>query len=431
MYPKHALVRRVRIPIVGGVTLAVAGALVLAAGPAAHATEVSGAITNVTVSPTTPVLGSQLRTSIDWCAPADAHAGDTFGLTLSDHLGHLPTGFDLDDPATGVPVATATIAQSTPWIVSFTFTDYVDTHRDTCGTAYVQSDFNGTTTPGGVTTPITSTTSDGRQFTTPITPTGPAWGDPAAASKYGTWARPDQGRTNPTDAVVWHIDTPNGPFASATTTDAVPAGQTWQFDCGTVRLSEGSYVDGVYTHIADLARSDFPVTCSTSSVTVSWPTLAVADQYRVEVATSEQTANGDGPARTEQNVATVTTRATDGTTATTDAGAQMIQASAGGMGQGVAVAVAPIATPTPSPSGGTASVSPAGASAVPAAAAATDTSGSLAFTGQDDRPAIALGSALLLAGIAVLALARRRRLTVDAPESSGSATPRHGLRRQR
>lgn len=432
MHPTHAPVRRARIPLVGGLVLAAAGALVLTTGPVAHAAEVDGVITGVSVSPTTPVLGGQLRTSIDWCAPASARGGDTFGLTLSDHLGHLPTGFELDDPKTGATVATATIAPSTPWIVTFTFTDYVDTHHDTCGTAYVQSDFDGTTTPSGVRTPITSTTSDGRTFSTVVTPTGSAWGDPTVAGKYGTWTRPDQGRTDPTDSVVWHVDTPQGPYASATTTDTVPSGATWRFDCGTVALSEGSVAQGVWTHVADItAGTTTAVTCSPTSVSVQWPAMTTTDQYRVEIATSEPTANGDGPAITEENEAVVTTVAADGTRSTTDAAAHLVQASAGGEGRGVANATTTPSPATPVPttpaSSAPAPVTPAAVATTAAVATPTASTGTLAFTGQDDRPGIALGAGLLAGGAALLVVARRRRSTAaaDAPVAARHALRRH------
>ncbi|NRD25162.1 Ig-like domain-containing protein [Frigoribacterium sp. VKM Ac-2836] len=314
-------------------TLALAGTAVLtgAAAPA-RAAEIDGAITNVTVTPTTPKQGTQLTTRIAWQVPDETTAGDTFTLSLSEHLKNLPTGFALRDPATGAVVADATVVGTRPSVVTFTMTDYAEDHLNVSGEAFVTSDFEGSTTPSGVPTPFTSTTNDGREFTTVVTPTGVPRGQDQP-TKYGTYAAADQGRATAARFLTWHVLTPLGAFESATTTDAVPAGQAWTYDCDTlvfdsIRLK----ADG--SSAAPVAVKPTSFTCSPAGFTVTWGPQVVNVQDRVSIAVSLPAPTGTAtPAQTFTNLATVST-VVGGVATTGSVSSSKTQASAGGEGRG-------------------------------------------------------------------------------------------------
>src|ERR1022692_4642002 len=55
-------------------------------GRRADAARITGAITNVTLTPTNPSTGSQVNTTMDYCVPNGTVAGDTFTLTLASQL---------------------------------------------------------------------------------------------------------------------------------------------------------------------------------------------------------------------------------------------------------------------------------------------------------------------------------------------------------
>jgi hypothetical protein len=314
-------------------TLALAGTAALTGTAApARAAEIDGAITDVTVTPTAPRQGSQLTTTIAWEVPDDTKTGDTFTLTLSEHLKNLPTGFALRDPATGAVVADATVVGTRPSVVTFTMTAYAESHLNVSGKAFVRSDFEGSTTPSGVPTPFTSTTNDGRDFTTVVTPTGVLRGSDVV-TKFGTYTAADQGRVVADDFLVWSVNTPMGPFDSATLTDSVPAGQAWSFDCDTAAFTEiRTRADG--TLAAPLVVTPASFECSAAGYTVSWGAQTGTAQYRAAVAVSLPAPTGTATdPQTFTNLATAST-VREGVAAPSRVSASKTQASAGGTGSG-------------------------------------------------------------------------------------------------
>ncbi|OII26360.1 Ig-like domain-containing protein [Frigoribacterium sp. MCBA15_019] len=314
-------------------TLALAGTAALTGTAApARAAEIDGAITDVTVTPTAPRQGTQLTTTIAWEVPDDTKTGDTFTLTLSEHLKNLPTDFALRDPATGAVVADATVVGTRPSVVTFTMTSYAESHLNVSGKAFVKSDFEGRTTPSGVPTPFTSTTNDGRDFTTVVTPTGVMRGSDVV-TKFGTYTAADQGRVVADDFLVWSVNTPMGPFDSATVSDSVPAGQTWAFDCDTAVFTEiRTKTDGTLAAPVVVTPASFD--CSAAGYTVSWGAQTGTAQYRAAVAVSLPAPTGTATApQTFTNLATASTvRA--GVAAPSRVSASKTQASAGGTGSG-------------------------------------------------------------------------------------------------
>ncbi len=307
-------------------------ALTVGIGAPAQAAPIDSAITNVVVTPTNPKQGSQLTTRIDWSVPDSTKAGDTFTLTLSTHLDNLPAGFTLKDPATGAVVATAVLSGTSPEVITFTMTSYASTHLNTRGSAYITSDFNGGSTPSNVATPFTFTTGDNRSFTTDVTPTGGPR-DYSMPSKYGSFARADQGRDNGTDFLIYRLDTPVGPFDSAVTTDTVPAGQNWAFDCGTLTFADET-PNGAGGVTPGAAATPTTSSCSTTALSVTWPAQVDGHLYRARIAVSLTTPiPADAPAQTFLNTAQVATTV-GASTITASASASNTQATAGGTGVG-------------------------------------------------------------------------------------------------
>ena len=385
------------------ITAAVAAlALTFASGQAADAAVVHNAINNVTVSPSSPSQNSQIKTTIGWCVPNGTKQGDTFTLTLSSHLDDLPLGFSLNDPKTGAQVATASLSTTTPAVITFTMTSYAASHLNTCGSAFLTSGFNSSTTPSGVTTPFTFTTGDGTSFSTSVTPTGQI-GNRASAIKYGSFTRADDGRTVPADFLRYHIDTPVGPFDSAKVEDVVPPGQNWTFDCSSLVYAQVTD-DANFNYISTATITPQAVACTPTALTVDWnaaPALTF-DEVLVSVSLPANGATGLTTApQTFTNVARVTTTL-NGTPTVLFAAASNPQSSAGGVGAGTPVVVTPTPKPTPAP------VPTATPTVKPVVAAAGPSDRTLAYTGSDPTVPLGIAGGALVLGAGLVLLARRR-----------------------
>jgi hypothetical protein len=229
-------------------------------------------------------------------------------------------------------VAEATVQRTEPFVVTFTMTAYAEDHLNTKGSAFVRSDFESSTTPSGEPTPFTSTTNDGATFTTVVTPTGTLRGSDVV-TKFGTYTGADQGRLTAEDFLVWSVNTPMGPFDSATVSDSVPAGQTWAFDCDTAAFTEiRTKADG--TLAAPVVVTPLTFDCTSAGYTATWGPEADTAQYRTSVAVSLPAPTGTATApQTFTNVATGSTvRA--GVAEDSRVSASKTQASAGGQGSG-------------------------------------------------------------------------------------------------
>jgi len=349
----------------GGLALGVAApasaaepVVAAAAVAPAPSTNLPGAVTDIAVTPTAPEQGAQVTTTLDFTVPADAVAGDSFTVLLSPRLTNLPETFPVLDLVSGEVVANAVVvktaaASGTPASVRLvvTFTDFVETHRDVSGSAFIESSFDATTTPSGSASPFTSVVDGGATFTTQVTPVGPV-GSHLNASKYGVFTRADQGRTDPLGALEYRIDTPVGPFATATTTDTRPAGQTWTFACGSLSFqdrqadSAGLYVPRSSTALVVPAAS---VTCAPDRVTVTWPSALAGHFYRLVAPVDLAAATGTGPAQSfSNNAVTVLARTADAAPLSFSAQSVTRQASAGGEADGTdlpPVVTPPVTTP--------------------------------------------------------------------------------------
>jgi hypothetical protein len=150
---RRTAVRRIAIAaVVAGVALfGMFGGL---RPPRAAAAVIDGAITNVQVTPPSAGQHDPMRVDIGWAVPDSAGSGDTFMLTLPLQLTALTTSFDLKAPD-GSVVATARVVNG---VVTFTLTDYADSHDSLHGTAFfsVKWDLAHTPTSGPVSLDFTT-----------------------------------------------------------------------------------------------------------------------------------------------------------------------------------------------------------------------------------------------------------------------------------
>ncbi|SDJ16746.1 Cna protein B-type domain-containing protein [Frankineae bacterium MT45] len=301
-------------------TLALAVAGVLAyTGSRAGAKDITNAITSVDVNPKNPKPTDTVTVSLKWAVPVGTQAGDTFTLVIPSVLGDFPSGFDLRDPANAL-VATATIVGHT---ATFTMTSYAASHQNVAGTAFFTSEVAPGTAPG-----VTHLHFTGSIDTTVDINVGGTFGrDRTIPDKFGYFYRNDEGATNPTDAVIWAIETPVGPFDTTTITDTASAGQ--EFDCAGVqsRLGDATGPNGAFNNGVLLPIGN-DLKCSPTSLSYTYNTHPVTAGHLIQLAVPVTLTDPD--LTTFQDTATVTT---DGVVKT--AGAKpIIRTSAGGTANG-------------------------------------------------------------------------------------------------
>jgi hypothetical protein len=323
-----ARARRGFISIVATLSL-LATVLLITATPSSAA-PINGAITKIVVVPNR--AGDTFRTELTWCIPNGSHTGDTFAVTLPVQTFLASQQFDVNTPD-GQLLATADVKSPVPSVVTFTMTNYVETHSNVCGTAYFTSYLSSHSYAGSTQT-FVYTTNSGQQFTTPVTiPSNPGI-NRNSAHKTGAFTRSDQCRTNTTDCIQWRIETPVGPSTSGTISDTVIAPQV--IDCAsvTVEIGDTSGNGGAFAHAA--AYTAFTATCSTRTVTIRYGTVPANRLLRLTFAVGVSTpasATGSTFSNPNGRVSNVTP---DGTTTTTVSTASVVSSAAGGQGAGVA-----------------------------------------------------------------------------------------------
>lgn len=124
--------------------LTVSAGLQLHSPPTADAAELTGAITDVRVREATTPYWGNFNIDLDWAVPNSAASGDTFYFDLPEINSSIPD-FELRDPDDLV-VANATRSGSR---VTFTLTDYANTHSAVSGTAFFQAIWEHSVVTGG------------------------------------------------------------------------------------------------------------------------------------------------------------------------------------------------------------------------------------------------------------------------------------------
>ena len=125
-------------------------------------------------------LWQSVRIDMDWSAPADAKAGDTFSVQLTEPLSAYSGSFHLKD-GTGATVGTCAASHDTG-LVTCTLSDYVGTHENVAGSLWFSA--QATTATESTRNPVTI---KGEAVATPV-PGVIAVGDPVTQSdSKGGW----------------------------------------------------------------------------------------------------------------------------------------------------------------------------------------------------------------------------------------------------
>lgn len=305
------------------VTALIAGLLLAPTASLASAAELPPAVTAATLSTTTFGPWDGVRLDVEWAVPDSAQPGDTFTVDLPPELVPVSTvPFDLLGPD-GAVVARAVWEGSTAVV---TLTDYVDGRTGVGGTGFFEVQWN-TELLG--TDPVTTVVTIAGQSVT-VTMTGPGTGPPSpTAAKWAYWNRPDQGTTEPGEALTWEVRLPASDAGSqgpVTVTDDLGPGQAMV--CGTVQVrAVSSAPESPVTWFGeDSPERIVDLDCGPSGLTL------VLDEIRAdEFVTLSYAVDLTDPSLGEYtNVAEIST-----TTDSTVVGAEKQRATAGGDGSGV------------------------------------------------------------------------------------------------
>ncbi|WP_345215627.1 Ig-like domain-containing protein [Georgenia halophila] len=284
---------------------------------------VDGAVRSVTVTDAALSLWSKFPVEIAWSVD-QAAPGDTVTVRLPPEVRPLTDGFDLrtDDDEL---VATADVADQT---LSFTYTDYVATHRDLTGTATIPLRFDATEVSADTDLDLVFRSGDAA-FTVPVTVL-PEQRDPGTARFYGYWTDAvHEDRVEPDGALQWRVVTPVGPAADAVVHGTAAGGHAVDCDSFQVRRLTEFAANGDVTE-AHMAPADALEvrSCDAAGFTVALGSVAPGDATMVLYTSTV----------TDAGVAGYDSRARlliDGESADLDS--QVGRSLSGGSGQGTSV----------------------------------------------------------------------------------------------
>lgn len=384
----------------------------------ARAAEIDGAITGVNIVQSQAGPKTNMQLDLTWAVPDSASSGDTFTLTLPPELNSVTKGFNLLAPD-GSVVAVATVVGQ---VVTFTLTDYADTHNSVHGSAFFFVRWDETNTPTSGPYTLDFTTSTTVYHDTVVKTPGTGTVDRTKPKKTG---HVNQNATGTTDALGWVIASPSGPFNKVTISDTIGAGQA--LDCSSLRLQLGKGLDssGNPTQTVALPASKIIAsTCSTTAlhieagpidadqivlvryfVDITDPSLPsytnsanvvvdgtsygnVSDRVRVPGA------GGSGTGTSSPTSSSPTSTSTSPTTSPTVTG--------------TSTSTSPSTSPTVS--GTSISTSPGGATVLPTRITNSSNVGGLAFTGANVGPML-LVALLMLGGGVVFMMGGRKPQT--------------------
>jgi len=237
----------------------------LGAGLSAVAAVVPDAVTDVRIAETSAYTWSQLKLTVDWKVPDGTKAGDTFTLEMPAVLTATDgKRFPLND-ADGRTVANAVVTGRT---VTFTMTDYAETHVGVHGSAWFWVDLADTVKPGDDLD--LSFTVGSTVYRDSLAVRRPGPGNPDYPYKWQAWmkATPNAGG----DRILWAITGP------ATSTHMVGSsyeitdrpGEGQRIDCAKIDVFSGK-ASGAnsFTDVTYVAPNRWKLACNPSTATVT------------------------------------------------------------------------------------------------------------------------------------------------------------------
>ncbi|KQQ65376.1 Ig-like domain-containing protein [Microbacterium sp. Leaf320] len=372
----------------------------------AWAAPVPGAITGIRVVDAQAAPFAPVKVELEWTVPDTAHTGDTFTVAMPGQLTPLTAGFALTD-AQGVKVADAVVTGAT---ITFTLTDWVDTHADVSGAAFFDATFYTDQAPG-VDVPV-AFTADGTPFQDVVRVLSVDEVDRTKPQLAGYWTDPaDQGTVSPTGAISWSLQTPLGPLPSVVLSATPGPGQSLACDkpIRVERTETYQAGTGWLTNLTPVPAGDYSVDCDSTSIRV---TLHRAAGDHEIIAVTYATNVDDPSAQTYQGEGTI--HVGDDPRA---AHSSVTRANAGGDGTGAVPApptspAPPAAEVPPVPTTPDTTDTPPVVSvdSAPQGQAATSSPSALAATGGTLGAGALAGTLLMLSGLVFAARAPRRAL---------------------
>lgn len=394
--------RRRVVPLVAmvtGIFLAVASVIGLAAP--AQAAAVPGAIKSVTVTPESPGKYEEITVQALWAVPNSAKPGDTFTLQLPVELDSLVSGFEIRNDQ-GELIATAAVRNG---LVTFTLTDFVNTHKNVSGKAIFTTKLNRELEPGKP-----YVLEFGNEAEVTITPGGGQPVDRTSSQKYGFWIDPNgEPSSTPTDRIRWTVESPQGPFDRISFEDTVGPGL--ELECPGVPSAKMNFAETFQANGevdqwgTDVVRDNdfaenFSAKCSGSTLTATGPAAGKGQILRLVYDTKVT----DVSASSYKNTALVTV---NGTTKPVESVFRRSTGSGNGQGDENSHTTTPVIPPTTQAPVVTTEPITASSSA-PATTATPVTGEELANTGTSGLllPAL-VGGLSLLVGAGLLMMRRR------------------------
>ncbi|MCW2496980.1 Ig-like domain-containing protein [Jatrophihabitans sp.] len=247
-------------------------------------TAATAGVRSVTVTPAKPAVTAPVTITVSWCLPSTSTPGSKLALTVPAQLVPLTRGFTLHDDA-GDVVASATVTGNT---VTLTAGSYVADHDGVCGSVSFPAAINSAHVT--VNRPNTLVFGSGaRSVTTSFTPTEVVGAKTDEAITYGIWTNPyDQGRTSPTDALTWYLESPvaPAPYGSGTVRFLDTAGRGQHLDCTKVHVELGRLDRFHHFVFTETYRGTTQTTCSATTASVRIPSLRSGTVARLVIGSS-------------------------------------------------------------------------------------------------------------------------------------------------
>ncbi len=282
-----------------------------ASTPSAHAAEIPVTNLTIAVDPTEVTYGWQeaVTTTINFCTPNTAVAGDTFTLDLPSELGSWPSAFTVKNPG-GAVMYTVALNQSR---ATFTLTAEGAAENNLC----LVASFSGTSgsTPAG-SYPLRYVINGAQTITRgPLVVKPATIIAPQVSGKNGWFnVASDECRQNPDACLTWRFQTKIHPGAQVVIDD--PAGPNWAWAC--TRMSDFSdlrvitYANGTrrirngwQDPVVKAMITSFACSPGSLQMTVNTSSLATNESLEVALVASATQPGGVGGV-TYRNSATMT-----------------------------------------------------------------------------------------------------------------------------
>ena len=219
--------KRSRLSLLLGFLLALGLVVSPLAAPRAQAAQIP--VTDLAVAvdrhEVTAGWNEPVATTLNFCTPGSASAGDTFTVKLPQALGNWPASFQVLNPD-GVVMYEVSIGGD-PAVATFTFTAAGNTAANRCSIAK----FGGTATKPAGAYPLTYVVNDTQELSAgELTVRPPAYPLPSGEYKNAWFTTTsDECRTDPVGCLSWRLVSRVGPGATVVADE--PAGTNWTWAC--------------------------------------------------------------------------------------------------------------------------------------------------------------------------------------------------------